>query len=750
MRPRLLWPPLAIVLLGLGFSVLPLLQGKFFFAMDNGAQNYPQTVFLNNALHHHVLPQWWFDVGFGAPVVAEGQAGHYYPPRVLLSALFDAPTAYMLEFGLYLALSGLGTYLFLRELRLHRLAAAAGAIGFMFGGPCIIYVRSMALLRASCLLPWIMWSVERYALRRRSTDLLWAALVFGLQFLSGNPTYAVITTFGSPTYLLLRNWQTPSMRPPRKLALSLAGWALAAVLGLGIAAAQIIPTVMHLHESTRAGGLSIEYTANSLRAHYKDLFQFLFPYPYDLGDLTSNGLFNPAAISGFYVGSLIAMAALCLPAWIRRNTDRAVPLFVCCLIATTIALGSSTPAFALLSKLPLMGSFRFPARYLLWASFCAASLGAIAIHRVMALSRIRSRNTGLRPLALVSAAIIPIAAIFCVLRPDKLADVAVCLVLLALSAGLLALLFHARGAGQRSAALALLCIFLTADLLHFRSHWHYASTSDIARTLRKDGVAGWLAKDPAHFRIFAIRSHDDGRIDLKNDLLQSAPPNWGLQSIGYSFSLGLKEYAQFVGELQSRIRMEPASIRKFSRLLDFMRVKYIVTSPDLLLPGWQMSLRTPDVIVWRNPEFRDSGFLIGHVEPENQVHDPGTVDFRRTALIAGDRLPLVGNSEHPGEVIQLPQQVDEMDFRVAAASNALLAVPNNYYPGWSATVNGKAAPIYRTDWIGMGVAVAAGNSLVRLHFVTPGSQMGLWISAASILFWLASFLAAHRLKNAGI
>jgi uncharacterized membrane protein YfhO len=91
-----------------------------------------------------------------------------------------------------------------------------------------------------------------------------------------------------------------------------------------------------------------------------------------------------------------------------------------------------------------------------------------------------------------------------------------------------------------------------------------------------------------------------------------------------------------------------------------------------------------------------------------------------------------------------------MDFRVAAASNALLAVPNNYYPGWSATVNGKAAPIYRTDWIGMGVAVAAGNSLVRLHFVTPGSQMGLWISAASILFWLASFLAAHRLKNAGI
>ena len=166
----------------------------------------------------------------------------------------------MLEFGLYIALSGLGTYLFLRELRLHPLACFAGAVAFMFGSPCIVYVRSMALLRASCLLPWVIYVAERYALRRRPADLLWAALLIGLQFLSGNPTYAVITAIGAPAYLLLRNLQIPSMRHPSKFFFSLAGWALAMILGLGIAAAQVIPTPSSTCLNPRAPGASLSHT----------------------------------------------------------------------------------------------------------------------------------------------------------------------------------------------------------------------------------------------------------------------------------------------------------------------------------------------------------------------------------------------------------------------------------------------------------------------------------------------------------
>ena len=121
----------------------------------------------------------------------------------------------------------------------------------------------------------------------------------------------------------------------------------------------------------------------------------------------------------------------------------------------------------------------------------------------------------------------------------------------------------------------------------------------------------------------------------------------------------------------------------------------------------------------------------------------GAIDFRHSAVISAANPPEFAGSDNPGSVAELSPQYDEMDFRVAATSSALLVVPNNYYPGWSVTVNGKIAPIYRTNWFGMGVPVTAGNSLVRLHFATPGAKAGLWLSAISILFWLAAFLAVR-------
>ena len=227
--------PVSIVILGLGFSVIPLMRGKFFFAMDNAVQNYPQTAFLHDALRHHVIPHWWFEIGFGAPVIAEGQAAHYDPLRVVLAALFSAPAALMLEIGFCLALSGLGVYFFLRELRLLPLACFAGAVGFMFSGHCLIYVGIMALLRASCFLPWIVWLAERHSIRRCGIDLLWTSLLFGLQFLSGNPTYAVITVVCGSLYLLVRNLQNPSSRNLRPLTVSLAGL----ISALGTPSAQV-------------------------------------------------------------------------------------------------------------------------------------------------------------------------------------------------------------------------------------------------------------------------------------------------------------------------------------------------------------------------------------------------------------------------------------------------------------------------------------------------------------------------------
>jgi len=90
-----------------------------------------------------------------------------------------------------------------------------------------------------------------------------------------------------------------------------------------------------------------------------------------------------------------------------------------------------------------------------------------------------------------------------------------------------------------------ICLFVTGDLLYFRYHWGYATAVEIERTLRPDGVAGWLANDRDQFRILAIGSagRNQGKGDhrnFKNTLPLSSPYVWGLQSVAASFSLELK------------------------------------------------------------------------------------------------------------------------------------------------------------------------------------------------------------------
>ena len=69
---RRLWGPGVLVMLGLGFALVPLLRGEFFYYWDNAQQHYPQTVFLHNELRTGNMPHWWPEVGSGARPSVKG------------------------------------------------------------------------------------------------------------------------------------------------------------------------------------------------------------------------------------------------------------------------------------------------------------------------------------------------------------------------------------------------------------------------------------------------------------------------------------------------------------------------------------------------------------------------------------------------------------------------------------------------------------------------------------------------------
>ncbi|MHB1004984.1 MAG: YfhO family protein [Chloroflexota bacterium] len=69
---------------------------------------------------------------------------------------------------------------------------------------------------------------------------------------------------------------------------------------------------------------------------------------------------------------------------------------------------------------------------------------------------------------------------------------------------------------------------------------------------------------------------------------------------------------------------------------------------------------------------------------------------------------------------------------------ALLFVADPYYPGWRATVDGQAAPLYVANYIFRAVPVPAGKHEVTLTYAPASVQWGLWASGGTLALLLVA------------
>jgi uncharacterized membrane protein YfhO len=86
---------------------------------------------------------------------------------------------------------------------------------------------------------------------------------------------------------------------------------------------------------------------------------------------------------------------------------------------------------------------------------------------------------------------------------------------------------------------------------------------------------------------------------------------------------------------------------------------------------------------------------------------------------------------------------------VTTPGNAIVLVRNTFDPGWQATVDGRPAPVLRTDFFLQGVPVTAGTHTIVLTYHDPAIAVGLAGSAVALtlLFGTAAFLAYRRRRD---
>jgi hypothetical protein len=104
--------------------------------------------------------------------------------------------------------------------------------------------------------------------------------------------------------------------------------------------------------------------------------------------------------------------------------------------------------------------------------------------------------------------------------------------------------------------------------------------------------------------------------------------------------------------------------------------------------------------------------------------DPGQIP---TALIDGSTCAGAPTARIEG------YEADTVHIAVDSPCPGLLVLSDTYYPGWTATVNGKTTPIHPTDIALRGVVVPVGHSEVTMTFAPTTFRHGVIVSILALL-----------------
>ncbi len=108
------------------------------------------------------------------------------------------------------------------------------------------------------------------------------------------------------------------------------------------------------------------------------------------------------------------------------------------------------------------------------------------------------------------------------------------------------------------------------------------------------------------------------------------------------------------------------------------------------------------------------------------------------AIVEGDpHLGAPAPSAAPGTAVYDELLPEDVRISVEASAPSIVVVRNSWDKGWSATVDGRPAPVLRADYLLQGVPVPAGRHEIQLTYREPSIGRGV---ALSVLVWLG-FLA---------
>jgi hypothetical protein len=97
-----------------------------------------------------------------------------------------------------------------------------------------------------------------------------------------------------------------------------------------------------------------------------------------------------------------------------------------------------------------------------------------------------------------------------------------------------------------------------------------------------------------------------------------------------------------------------------------------------------------------------------------------------------------------GQVLAATARAGRLDLRVSADRATAVIVREGYAAGWTAEVNGLAAPVWRANGRHLAVPIPTGESRVTLRYAPPHLHAAFFVAGAAALLLIALWRTAPR------
>jgi hypothetical protein len=744
------------------------------------------------------------DVSLWNPSIVGGRPFHANAQ----SAIFGPYTlpAYVLPFWtalgwigvLKLWVAAFGTFLLARALGMRFGGALLAGIVFALNLKLVTWL-SYPAMSVWTLIPWLLFLTERLVRRPDLLSGAGLAAIVGVQFLCGHPESSFQALVATLAFFALRLWQArrsdaaqarPLARPIGAFTAGLAG-------GAALAAITLVPFGELLWLSADL----TDRTQRSVGVHLpaKDALGIFLP---DYWGRPTQTPIRPFLLErALYAGALPLMLAAA--ALIVRPTVTRLAFALFGGLWLTVALGVP-PFLQVVTRLPVFSSGHNTRLVVLTLLAVALLVGwgldeLSGARRIPLALRRRTLAVGaallVLPLLIVIAARgIPFGALGDALRVawlfvdsptsvqnprhESVIQLSSLVIWLTLAgAGLLLLALRFRRILGPVSFVALGILLVCVDL--FRAGMGYNPAIDRER-----------ASVPATAAIRALQRERDGlaRFVSTSEIPQNViPMRFGLQEArGYDLPIirrfdrlwrrevdpASRTVAAGLLDIPLELRdVTPRALRTL-RLLGVTHILHGTTGraatppfeptppyPALSTPGLTPVYEGPDARVYRIDGALPRAWV---VHAQRVVDDDGAAldaitrpDFDARELAITERrlsgLPTEPRPDGRGPTADaaiVSYEPERVVARARTAEPGLVVLPDTYFPGWKAEVDGREVPVERVDYLFRGVRVAAGEHAVELRYEPLSWRVGWIISLIALIGLAVATVIGFRRRRA--